>query len=112
MQKVETLVKDEAKVVEKEMKAEDSKGKKMGTINKRESLNLNLEKPDQAASDCCTFGLGQKPQLSKVGISKVMQTGNILTCFRFLLSVLLNEFYLLTLALSVCLNYDLMKFTN
>ncbi|KAH1072049.1 hypothetical protein J1N35_024377 [Gossypium stocksii] len=75
--KVETLVQDEAKVVEKEMKAEDSKGKKMDTINeKRESLNLNLEKPDQAASDCCTFELGQKPQLSKVGISKVMQTAS------------------------------------
>ncbi|KAL4368928.1 hypothetical protein GQ457_05G002680 [Hibiscus cannabinus] len=73
--KVETLAKDEANVVKKEMMADDCKGKKMDTNNeKRDSLNLNLEKQDQAASDCCISEQGQKQQLPKVDISKVLQT--------------------------------------
>ncbi|KAK8654276.1 hypothetical protein V6N13_128247 [Hibiscus sabdariffa] len=73
--KVETLAKDEANVVKKEMMADDCKGKKMDTnYEKRDSLNLNLEKPDHAASDCCISEQGQKQQLPKVDISKVLQT--------------------------------------
>ncbi|GMI98766.1 TIME FOR COFFEE [Hibiscus trionum] len=73
--KVETLAKDEANVVKKEMRVDDSKVKRMDTINeKRDSLNLNLEKPDHTASDCCISEQGQKQQLPKVDISKVLQT--------------------------------------
>ncbi|KAL4376871.1 hypothetical protein GQ457_02G003260 [Hibiscus cannabinus] len=73
--KVETLAKDEANVAKKEMRADDCKGKRMDTINeKRDSLNLNLGKPGQAASDCCISEQGQKQQLSEVDISKVLQT--------------------------------------
>ncbi|GMI69361.1 TICKLE, TIC-like [Hibiscus trionum] len=73
--KVETLAKDESNVAKKETRADDCKGKKMDTINeKRDSLNLNLEKPDRAASDCCISEQGQKQQLSEVDISKVLQT--------------------------------------
>ncbi|XP_022771112.1 protein TIME FOR COFFEE-like isoform X2 [Durio zibethinus] len=72
--KIETLAKNEGKVVKKELRAEDIKDKKMDTIReKRESLNLDLEKPHQDSdSDCCKFEQhGQKQQLSKDGISKV-----------------------------------------
>ncbi|XWS36299.1 hypothetical protein CRYUN_Cryun20dG0073700 [Craigia yunnanensis] len=75
--KIETLTTDEAKFVKKEMRAEDSKDKKMDTIReKRDSLNLDLEKPHQdSGSDCCKFEQhGQKQQLSKVCIPKVEKT--------------------------------------
>ncbi|KAK6260085.1 hypothetical protein QQP08_000274 [Theobroma cacao] len=73
--KIETLVKDEAKVVKKEMRAEDSKDK-MDTIReKRDSLKYDLEKPHQDnGSDCCKFEHGHKQQLSKPGIPKVEKT--------------------------------------
>ncbi|XVF32572.1 hypothetical protein REPUB_Repub17cG0093800 [Reevesia pubescens] len=72
--KIETLAKDELKVVKKEMRAEDIKDMKMDTIReKRDSLNLDLEKPHQD-SDCCKFEHGQKQQPSKVGIPKVEKT--------------------------------------
>ncbi|XP_039020246.1 protein TIME FOR COFFEE-like isoform X1 [Hibiscus syriacus] len=65
--KAETLAKDEANAVKKEMRADDGKDKKMATmIEKRDSLNLNLEKPDQAASAFCISEQGQKQQLPKV----------------------------------------------
>ncbi|KAE8671340.1 Time for coffee, putative isoform 3 [Hibiscus syriacus] len=64
--KVETLAKDEANAVKKEMRADDGKDKKKATmIEKQDSLNLNLEKPDQAVSDCCISEQGQKQQLAK-----------------------------------------------
>ncbi|XP_021279651.1 protein TIME FOR COFFEE isoform X2 [Herrania umbratica] len=76
MELIETVVKDEAKVVKKEMRAEDSKDKKMDTIGeKRDSLKLDLEKPHQDnGSDCCKFEHGKKQQLSKPGIPKVEKT--------------------------------------
>ncbi|KAE8665437.1 Time for coffee, putative isoform 3 [Hibiscus syriacus] len=65
--KAETLAKDEANAVKKEARADDGKDKKMVTMTeKQDSLNLNLEKPDQAASDCCISEQGQKQQLPKV----------------------------------------------
>ncbi|XP_022718391.1 uncharacterized protein LOC111276805 [Durio zibethinus] len=66
--KIETLAKDEAKVVKKEMRAEDGKDKKMDTIReKRDSLNLDLEKLYQdSGSDYCKFEQhAKKQQLSK-----------------------------------------------
>ncbi|XP_022727543.1 protein TIME FOR COFFEE-like [Durio zibethinus] len=75
--KIETLAEDEVKVVKEEMRAEDGKDKRMDTIReKRDSLNLDLEKPQQdSGSDCCKFEQhGQKQQLSKVGIPKVEKT--------------------------------------
>ena len=86
MQKIETLATGEAKFVKKEMRAEDSKDKKMDTIReKRDSLNLDLEKPHQdSGSDCCKFEQhSQKQQLSKVCVPKVEKTGNFLLCFSF-----------------------------
>ncbi|XWS31573.1 hypothetical protein CRYUN_Cryun23aG0087900 [Craigia yunnanensis] len=74
--RIETLVKDELEVVKKEMRAEDSKDK-MDTIReKRDSLNLDLEKPHlDSGTDCCKFEHdGQKQQLSKEGIPKVEKT--------------------------------------
>ncbi|XP_022758236.1 protein TIME FOR COFFEE isoform X2 [Durio zibethinus] len=74
--KVETLSKDEKKVVKKEMRAEDSKNMKMDAIKeKRDSLNLDLEKLHQdSSSHCCKFEHGQKQHLSKVGTPKVEKT--------------------------------------
>ncbi|KAE8703723.1 Time for coffee, putative isoform 3 [Hibiscus syriacus] len=73
--KVEALAKDEAHVVKKEMRVDDGKSKKMDTINEsRDSSNLNLEKPHQSASGGCISEQGQKQQLPKVDVSKVLQT--------------------------------------
>ncbi|KAE8685512.1 Time for coffee, putative isoform 3 [Hibiscus syriacus] len=73
--KVETLAKDEANVVKKEMRADDGKSKKMDTINeKRDSLNLTLEKRGQDASGGCISEQGQKQRLPKVDLSKMQQT--------------------------------------
>ncbi|OMO77688.1 hypothetical protein CCACVL1_14880 [Corchorus capsularis] len=74
--KTETMVKDEPKLLKKEIKAEDSKDKKMDTIKvKRDSLSFDLEKPHQdSGSDGCKFEHSQKHQLSKPGIAKLEKT--------------------------------------
>ncbi|XVE73127.1 hypothetical protein DITRI_Ditri11bG0092700 [Diplodiscus trichospermus] len=78
MQKVDILAKDEVKVVKKETRAEDSRGKNTDTIReKRDSLNLDLEKPNQdSGGDCCKIEQhGKNHPLSKV--EKTAQSSSV-----------------------------------